>query len=78
VIGLRQAMQRVAQFGIQFERPRVFRNRFGKFALPEEINSIVIMVLGGLFRRVAHSAILTLGREQRQTRLHADFEWAQC
>ena len=58
VIGLRQAMQRVAKLGMEFERTRVFRNGFRQFAFAEEIDSRVVMVFRGLIGRVAHARIL--------------------
>jgi hypothetical protein len=55
VIGLRQAMQRVAKFGIEFEGARVFCDCFLEFSFAEEIYARVIVVfrvLGSLARHI--------------------------
>ena len=58
VIGLRQAMQRVAKFGIEFQGARVFRDCFREFSFAEEINPRVIMVFRALRSLAIHAAIL--------------------
>lgn len=58
VIGLRQAMQRVAKFRIEFQRTRVFRNRFREFSFAEEIDARVVMVFRVVRCIAIHAAIL--------------------
>ena len=59
VIGLRQAMQRVAQFRIQLQSARVFRDCFREFSFAEEIYARVVVVFRALHRLAGHDAILT-------------------
>jgi len=61
VIGLRQAMQRVAKFGIEFQRARVFRDCFREFSFAEEIYARVVMVFRALGGLAGHVVILTPG-----------------
>jgi hypothetical protein len=58
VIGLRQAMQRVAKFGIEFQRARVFRDCFREFSFAEEIYACVVVVFRALRSLTIHAAIL--------------------
>jgi hypothetical protein len=59
VIGLRQAMQRVAKFGIELQRARVLRDRVREFPFTEEIYARVVVVFRALRRLARHSVILT-------------------
>ena len=59
VIGLRQAMKRVGEFRIEFERAIVFRDRLIQFPVAEEVNPGVVVVFRGHFRVIAHRAILS-------------------
>jgi hypothetical protein len=61
VIGLRQAMQRVAKLGIEFEGARVFRDCFREFSFTEEIYARVVVVFCALGRVVGHAVILASG-----------------
>jgi hypothetical protein len=58
VIGLRQAMERVAKLRVNRQSLTVFRNRFRQFSVAEKVNSVVIMVFRGFRRRVTHAVIL--------------------
>jgi hypothetical protein len=58
VIGLRQAMQRVAKFRIEFQRARVFRDCFREFSFAEKIDARVVMVFRVLRSVTIHTAIL--------------------
>ena len=58
VIGLRQAMQRVAKFRIEFQSARVFRDCFREFSFAEEINSRVVVVFRALRLLALHDVIL--------------------
>ncbi len=58
VVGLREAMQRVAKFGIEFEGPRVFSNCVGHFSFAEQIDPSVVMIFSGFPRVFAHADIL--------------------
>jgi hypothetical protein len=61
VIGLRQAMQRVAKFGIEFQSARVFRDCFREFSFAEGIYACVVMVFRALRCVVGHAVILAPG-----------------
>jgi hypothetical protein len=58
VIGLRQAMQCVAKFGIEFERARVFRDCFREFSFTERIYACVVMVFRAFGTLARHVVIL--------------------
>ncbi len=58
VIGLRQAMQRVAKFRIKFQRACVFRNCFPELSFAEEIYARVVVVFRALTRLAVHDVIL--------------------
>ena len=59
VVGLRQAMQRVAKLGVEFERPHVFRDGLRQFSFAEEVNSGVVVIFRGAIRSAAHAVILS-------------------
>jgi hypothetical protein len=58
VIGLRQAMQRVAKFRIEFQGARVFRDRFREFSFTKKVYARVVMVFRALRSLTIHAAIL--------------------
>jgi hypothetical protein len=64
VIGLREAMERVTKSWIDFESLVIFRDCFRKFSCAKEINSCVVMIFGGLGRRVAHAGSLASLRSE--------------
>jgi hypothetical protein len=61
VIGLRQAMQRVAKFRIEFQRARVFCDCFREFSFTEEIYACVVVVFRVLNGLAGHIVILAPG-----------------
>ena len=61
VIGLRQAMQRVAKFGIEFQGARVFRDCFREFSFTEEIYACIVVVFRALGGFARHDLILAPG-----------------
>jgi len=61
VIGLREAMQRVAKFRIEFEGARVFRDCFRELSFSEEIYARVVVVFRALGGLAGHVVILAPG-----------------
>lgn len=58
VIGLREAMERVAKFRVDRQSLIVLRNCFREFSFSEKIDALVVMIFGGFGFRVAHLDIL--------------------